>query len=131
LNNNSGEHPNLHNWDLQDVENRFETEGSVAKRTGVIQITQKTKEPLRKLCGALKKQAGLAGSPIPRSGVTGYAIQLGVQDSARFLRTFKKRVKTANALKDLERAEQRLRRKRKQYSRPARRAIQILEGSLI
>jgi len=59
----------------------------------------------------------------------GYAIQLGVDDSARFVRVFKKGVKTAKALKDLE-SEQRLRGKRKHYRGPARRAIRILEGSL-
>ena len=130
MSSNSRYHQNLRNWDLQDLENWFETEGSVAKRTGVVLITQKAREPLQKLRGALKKHAGLVGCPILKSGANAYAIRLGVEDSARFVMAFKKRVKIAKALKDL-RAEQRLRRKRKHYRGPARRAIQILEGSLI
>lgn len=130
LSSNERDYPNPRDWDL-GVENWFETEGGVARRTGVILIAQKRKEPLQKLRGALKKDAGLAGRPMLRSGVEGHAIQLGAEDSARFVRTFKKRVKIAKALRDLEIAERRLRRKGKRYLGPARRTIQILEGSSI
>ncbi len=113
---------------MQDVENWFETEGSVARRTGIILITQKRKKPLQKLRRALKRHAGMTACPILRSGAGGYAIQLGLEDSARFVRVFKKGVKTAKAMKDLELADQALRRKRKQYRSPARNAIRILDG---
>jgi hypothetical protein len=59
-------HPNLGDWDLRDVENWFETEGSAARRTGIILITQKRKKPLQKLRRALKRHAGMTACPILR-----------------------------------------------------------------
>ena len=60
----------------------------------------------------------------------GRGIQLRVEDSARFVRVFKPRAKTKKALRGLELAERRLRRRRRQYRAPARMTIQVLEGSL-
>ena len=95
---------NVREWDLQDVENWYETEGSINKMNKRIHISQKDTEPLERICEALERELGIRGCHI-YTGRTPSALQLPIEDSAKFVRYFKDKVKTRKARADLEQLE--------------------------
>ncbi|MDV3277309.1 MAG: hypothetical protein LYZ69_02440 [Nitrososphaerales archaeon] len=93
--------PNSREWDLRDVENWFETEGSVGRLHRRIVITQRDPRPLEKIRGALRRELGIEKCRIARKN-TGYDLWLPIEESAIFAKHFKSRVKTEKAVRDLE-----------------------------
>jgi hypothetical protein len=117
--------PNQREWDLQDVENWFETEGSVGRRHKKVLISQKDRRPLEEICKVLRRELGFKNCPITHSS-TGYNLQLPIEESAKFVKFFKTRVKTAKALKDLEELERLILGPAKFVRRERRRAREAL-----
>jgi hypothetical protein len=122
--------PNLREWDLQDVENWYETEGSIGRRNKNIQLTQKDREPLERICRALGRGLGIVNCPIHQSGKDAYQLQLPIEESANFVRYFKDRVKTRKAKADMEELERLIMGPSKRETRPERkRARAVLFSS--
>ncbi len=96
--------PNHREWDLQDVENWYETEGSVGRMHKKIRFSQKDRRPLEEICKVLRRELGIKRCPIAQMS-SGYNIQLPIEESAKFVKFFKGRVKTAKALRDLKELE--------------------------
>jgi len=88
---------------LQDVENWFETEGSVGDRREHIYFSQKDKGPLRRIRGALRKELGIKKCPIIPAGAGGWQIWLPLEESAKLTRALLPREKTRKAWRDLSR----------------------------
>ena len=86
------------------MENWFETEGSINRENKRVHISQKDTEPLEKIRRALEKELGISEGRI-YTGKTAGALQLPIEDSAKFVRHFKNRVKTEKARADLEELE--------------------------
>lgn len=109
---------------MRDVENWFETEGSAQRKQRLVVITQSDREPLEKICKALGR-IGIRKRPIFR-GSTAYNAVLPLEESAKFIKFFKPRVKTAKALRDLEDLEKRILEPAKHLVKSRRRAREIL-----
>jgi hypothetical protein len=95
--------PNSREWDLQDVKNSFETEGSVGDRKKHIYFSQKDEEPPKRIRRALKTGLGIKKCLIVPAGAGGWQIWLPLEESARLTRPLLPRVKTRKARRDLER----------------------------
>lgn len=106
------------------MENWYETEGSVGRRNKKILISQKDRRPLEGICKALRR-GGLRDAPISGTS-SGYNIQLPIEESAKFVKFFKGRVKTAKALRDLEELERLILGPAKHLRRERSRAREIL-----
>lgn len=86
------------------MENWYETEGSVGRRNKKILPSQKDRRPLEEICKVLRRELGIKRCPIAGT-ISGYNIQLPIEESAKFVKFFKGRVKTAKAVRDLEELE--------------------------
>jgi len=90
-----------------------------------ILFSQIDRRPLEKICKVLRRELGFKNCPIARMS-TGYNLQLPSEESAKFVKFFKARVKTAKALRDLEELEQLIRAPAKLVRRERRRAREAL-----
>ncbi len=117
--------PNQRKWDLQDVENWYETEGSVGRMHKKILFSQKDRRPLEEISEVLRRELGFKKCPISRMS-SGYNLQLPIEESAMFVKFFKGRVKTSKALRDLEELERLILAPPKLMRHERRRAREIL-----
>lgn len=117
--------PNPREWDLQDVENWFETEGSVGDRKKHIYFSQKDKAPLKRIRRALRTELGIKKCPIAPAGAGGWQIWLPLEESAKLARALLPRVKTKKALRDLERLKETILAPSMRTLKPRRRAREV------
>ena len=121
--------PNRREWDLQDVENWFETEGSVGDRKKRIYFSQKDDEPLKRIRRALLKELGIKKCPIIPAGAGGWQIWLPLEESARLAKALLPRVKTRKAWRDLERLRKNVLAPSRITLEPRRRAREVFRSS--
>jgi hypothetical protein len=116
-------------WDLQDVENWYETEGSISRKGRRVNFAQKEREPLEKIARALRTMPGIKRCPTYPASVGGYQTELPLVESATFVKHFKGRVKTRKARSDLEELERLILERPKEMHEARRRAQEILLSS--
>jgi len=86
---------------------------------------QKDRRPLQEIRKVLRREPGVKGCPIARMR-SGYNLQLPIEESAKFVKFFKARVKTIKALRDLEELERLILAPAKLVRRERKRAREIL-----
>ena len=121
--------PNPREWDLQDVENWYETECSISRKNRRVNLAQKEREPLEKIAWALRTMLGIELCPIYPASVGGYQIELQLVESATFVKHFKGRVKTRKIRNDLEQLERLILERPREMHRARRRAQETLLSS--
>jgi hypothetical protein len=117
--------PNHREWDLQDVENWYETEGSIGRKNKKVLFSQKDRRPLEEIGRVLQRELGFERCPISQMS-SGYNLQLPIEESAKFVGFFKGRVKTAKAFQDLDELEKLILGPARLVRRERRRAREIL-----
>ncbi len=90
-----------------------------------ILFSQKDRRPLEEICKVLRRELGIERCPITHMS-SGYNLQLPIEESAKFVKFFKGRVKTTKALRDLEELERLILGPAKHLRRERRRAREIL-----
>jgi hypothetical protein len=110
---------------LQDVKNWYETEGSIGRGNKKIVFSQEDRRPLEEIREVLRRESGFKKCTISRMS-TGYNLQLPIEESARFVKYFKERVKTAKATNNSEELQRLILAPAKLTRRERRRAREIL-----
>ena len=113
-------------WTLTDVENRYETEGTMGSQC-LPTFSQKDWAPLR-MIGRVLRTIGTSSFKIYKHPTACVGEVLRIEDAARFVVAMRGRFKSRKACRDLERAERYIRRERRVTPKKVVHARMILDG---